>query len=73
MAPFDMLSKIFRTALAESSDLETEDMLQFINIELDELDHHGRRSTEKNRKRRLNKTITVCSPFRTEERRLNIS
>lgn len=69
MAHFDMLTKMFRTALASSPGIETANMLQLINIELEELDHDGRRSTEKKRKRCSTKTFAVC-PYVMFERQL---
>lgn len=59
MAPFDILTKMFRSGLATPLEAETTNVLQLINIELEELDHDGRRSTEKTRRRYVIKPVVV--------------
>ena len=59
MATFHMLTKLFQTELASPFKAEPADMLQTINIELEELDHDGRRSTEKKRRRYTIKPVAV--------------
>lgn len=59
MAPFDIITKMFRSGLASPFEAETTNVLQLINIELEELDHDGRRSTEKRRRRYAIKPVAV--------------
>lgn len=60
MAPFEMLTRIFRVGLAKTLEPESAQLLQLINIELEELDHDGRRSLGRRRKPLPNKPVVVC-------------
>lgn len=51
MAPFEVLAQILRTGLPGQFEAKPTEMLQPINIELEELDHDGRRSMERRKKR----------------------
>jgi hypothetical protein len=51
MAPFEVLMRTFRTGLASPFKTNPTDMLQLINIELEDLDHEGRRSMERKKRR----------------------
>lgn len=55
MVPLNLLTKLFR---GESSPIDAEGSpaIRFINIELEELDHDGRRSVERRRRRRTQHT-----------------
>jgi hypothetical protein len=60
MAPFTLLTKIFWSGSTQPFEVEPASMLQLINIELEELDHRGRRSTEKSRRRYAFNPFVVC-------------
>ncbi|XPS75630.1 hypothetical protein M3J09_007705 [Ascochyta lentis] len=51
MTPFHMVTSLFLSGLATISEPEHTGLLRLVNIELEDLDHNGRRSTENNRKR----------------------
>lgn len=59
MATFDRLVKLFRTGLASPFEAEPTIMLPIINIELESLDHDGRRSSERRRGRSYAKLLAV--------------
>lgn len=68
MTPIDILTKMFRTALASSFGRDHDEVFCFINIELETLDHRGRRSVERRRRRRrFIQFSTVCPTKQGEE------
>lgn len=59
MATFEVLNKLFRARLASLFNVEPSNLLPLVNIELEELDHDGRRSLERRRRRHTMKPVAV--------------
>lgn len=59
MATFDMLIKLFRTLPASNSNAKPPNSSPLINIELEELDHNGRRNLERRRRRYTMRPVAV--------------
>ncbi|UPX16591.1 uncharacterized protein EKO05_0006982 [Ascochyta rabiei] len=72
MTPYDKLTGLFSSGLASTSEPKDSVLLQPVNIELEELDHDGRRSAERRRKCLSIKPVAVRS-FRTSKRRTLMS
>src|SRR5690242_4946671 len=62
MATFDMLIKLFRTSPASHSNAEPPNLSPLITIELEDLDHNGRRSLERRRRRYTMRPVAVRFP-----------
>lgn len=61
MTTFESLTKLFRDRLATPFDAEPTELLPPANIELEELDHDGRRSIERRRRRHAIRPVIVRS------------
>lgn len=61
MASLNILVNLFRTEFAYTICAESTDQMPVINIELEELDHSGRRSMERRRRRNSTKPASRAS------------